>query len=84
MPDRSETLIWIEEFDPPYVSISFGHYSWQNQTNIRRRVERLLRRYAQGWYCLRCGELMPVWKRIDAKYCRESCRKIAARRRRIR
>ena len=82
MPDRESTLIWIEELDPPHVSLTWSSYPWQNSTHIKRRAERLARNYARGWYCERCQKLMPVWKRADARYCSESCRKMAARLRR--
>jgi hypothetical protein len=79
---RDTCLIWIEELDPPRVSLSWSYFPWQNQTLIRRRVEKLVRKYARGWHCHYCGDLMPVWKRIDAIYCSESCRKMAAHKRR--
>lgn len=84
MPRHDETLIWIEEINPPHIRMSFSHYSWQNVTQIRRRTIRLARKYTLGWHCSYCGDLMPVWKRVDAAYCKESCRKLAARKRRER
>ena len=83
MPARNETLIWLEVCDPPNVRITYGHYPWQNKTQIGRRVDRLCQKYARGWHCKYCGDLMPVWKRTDAEYCKESCRKLAARKRRV-
>ena len=80
--DPSDTLIWIEELDPPHVTLTYSVWPWQNGTHVARRVSRLCRKYARGWHCQRCNELMPVWKRVDAVYCCESCRKLAARERR--
>lgn len=35
-----------------------------------------------GWLCPICGDPVPTHKRADARYCREACRKKAARARR--
>ncbi len=82
MLNVDETLIWIEECDPPYVSLTFSSYSWQNATLVKRRAQHLAAKYSKGWHCLYCRDLMSVWKRRDATYCCESCRKMAARARR--
>ena len=83
MPDRESSPIWIDELNPPHVRLTWSHYPWQNSTHIKRRVDRLAQKYSRGWHCEYCGELMPVWKRVDARYCCESCRKMAARKRRV-
>ncbi len=80
MTDRDFMRISIDRLDPP--RLSYNVFRWQNATRIGKRVEQLARNYARGWHCLHCGELMPVWKRIDATYCKEGCRKMAARKRR--
>ena len=38
----------------------------------------------ESWACRRCGEPVPIYRRADAKYCGEACRKRAARARRMR
>ncbi|MEX0349847.1 MAG: hypothetical protein AB3N15_10535 [Paracoccaceae bacterium] len=80
MTDRAD--IWIEYMDGPNVRMGCAIYSWQNSTRINERAAALGKKYSQGWYCAYCGNLMPEWKRIDAKYCKEGCRKMAARIRR--
>lgn len=82
MTERDPATIWIEDFDPPHVTLQWSCFPWQNATRIRRKAQAMARLYARGWHCLHCGRLMPESKRIDATYCRESCRKIAARHRR--
>ncbi|WP_162946755.1 hypothetical protein [Ruegeria sp. EL01] len=82
MTDRAD--IWIEELDPPFVRMGHSVWPWQTATRISRRAAALGRNYSRGWHCAYCGELMPEWKRIDAKYCKEGCRKMAARKRRER
>ncbi|MCX8955414.1 hypothetical protein OU790_18500 [Ruegeria sp. NA] len=81
MTDRESATIWIEELSPPYVRMAFTSFPWQNAHRIAQRANALARNYSKGWYCAYCGELMPEWKRIDAKYCKEGCRKMAARER---
>ncbi|SLN64069.1 hypothetical protein ROA7450_03376 [Roseovarius albus] len=82
MTDRDYGSIRVEEIDGSHVRMGISTYSWQNVTRIRRRAIALGRNYAKGWHCLHCGNLMPEWKRVDAKYCKEGCRKMAARQRR--
>ena len=43
---------------------------------VRRRIKR------DGWRCQCCGDPVPLFRRADALFCRESCRKRAARQRR--
>ncbi len=84
MTDRDNATIWIEELNPPQVRLSFTHFPWQNAHRIAERATKLAQNYSKGWHCAYCGNLMLVWKRIDAKYCKEGCRKMAARKRRTR
>ena len=55
--------------------------------NRRARIARMLaiRRniIASGWRCLWCGDPVPLYRRADARYCCEGCRKRAARERRM-
>gem|GEM_PF-1436613 len=44
-----------------------------------RRIVANLRR--NGWTCQGCGGPVPEFRRADARYCRESCRKRQARER---
>ncbi|MCR9140133.1 MAG: hypothetical protein NXI27_29380 [Alphaproteobacteria bacterium] len=82
MANWEDCLIWIEDLDPPQVRVTWSVYSWQNPIHVRRRAEKLARKYVRGWHCEGCNEVMPVWKRVDATYCSETCRKRAARQRR--
>ena len=77
-----ETMIWIEDIDPPYVRLTWSYFPHQNSTRIKRRVDRLAVKYSTGWHCVECGDLMPVYRLLDAVYCSEICRKITARKRR--
>lgn len=44
-----------------------------------RRIGQNLRR--NGWACQWCGDPVPEFRRADARYCCEGCRKRAARKR---
>ena len=35
-----------------------------------------------GWLCSWCRDPVPIWRRADARFCCEGCRKKAARQRR--
>lgn len=51
--------------------------------NPRHRLARaravLLNLYRGGWLCPWCGDPVPIWRRADAVYCCEGCRKRARR-----
>ena len=57
---------------------------WEGNPRHRKaRAAAVLRRLrCDGWACQHCGDPVPLWRRADADYCREACRKKAARRRR--
>lgn len=60
-------------------------YGWpcQNMRHRNDRAQRILRNARWGeWACSECGDPVPFSRRADAKYCREACRKKAARKRR--
>jgi hypothetical protein len=47
------------------------------------RAKRILRNLQWGgWLCQWCREPVPLWRRADARFCCEGCRKRAARQRR--
>ena len=58
---------------------------WPNG-NRRARIARLkaIRRNLScgGWLCIACREPVPIYKRADAVFCGDGCRKRSARRRR--
>lgn len=83
MPAPDPESIWLEETGLHWRITHFS-WAWGNETLKKRRAVRLLRLYARpgGWHCRHCGDLMPEYKRADAVYCSESCRKRDAQRRR--
>ncbi len=56
-----------------------------NPKHRKARAVAVLRRLrCDGWTCPECGDPVPMFRRADADYCREACRKKSARRRRSR
>ena len=83
MPGPDPDALWIDP-DADRPTVSFQAYYWTGNNGNRRAravaiVRRLMRR---DWYCRWCGDPLPDWRRADARYCCEGCRKRAARRRR--
>ncbi len=83
MPAPDPESLWIESDTPPY-RVCYQAYLWTgNNGNRRKRAETMLRRLARrDWCCRWCGDTLPDWRRVDARYCCEGCRKRAARLRR--
>ena len=80
MPAPVPHTIWIEPMFGGSL-ITFENYLGQRQSLHRqRRVTSLVTRISKNtWQCPLCSSPLPMWKRADAVYCRESCRKKAAR-----
>lgn len=57
---------------------------FSGRTQRKARAMRMMRNLRRnGWCCEWCGGPVPEFRRADARYCREGCRKRAARARRI-
>ena len=52
-----------------------------NQRHRMDRAKRIAKKLSgwQGWRCLWCCEQIPLYRRADAVFCCEGCRKRAAR-----
>lgn len=83
MPGPDPNSLWIEHDGERYI-VNFESYFWTgNNGNRRARAFSMPRRLSKRtWRCLCCGDDLPEYVRSDAIYCRESCRKRAARSRR--
>ena len=90
MPGPDPFGIWYDESatgQPIVVAEIWGSrnrpYFDGNPKHRNARAAAVLRRLRRdGWTCAECGEPVPMFRRADADYCREACRKKAARRRR--
>ena len=85
MPGPDPDGLGLEEFDGGRFNLTA--YCFSNG-NRRHRLARMLavrkRLRWGGWKCLGCGEPVPLYRRADADYCSEGCRKTEARARRQR
>lgn len=84
MPGPEPDTLWIEDHGPLGASVSFASYLWTGNKGNRgaRAIAILYRLQRRDWHCRWCGVDLPDFKRADATFCRESCRKRAARKRR--
>ena len=84
MPAPDPESLWVEQYGNGSVSVTFTRYFWTgNAGNREVRANRICRRVQGGtWVCKWCGDPLPNFRRVDALYCCEGCRKRAAHRRR--
>ena len=85
MPGPAPHAIWVETMLGGSL-VTFENYFGQRQSLHReQRSKALSNRLSKNtWQCRWCSSSLPSWKRVDAYYCRESCRKKAARKRKQR
>ncbi len=83
MPGPDPKGLHIEEHEDGSWTVTAE--IWQ-ESNRRARIARLqavARNMKRNrWVCERCRAPVPTFRRADARYCREGCRKRAARERR--
>lgn len=84
MPGPDPDTIFIEAHEGGGYSVSFLRYLWTGAAGNRaNRAKAILGRLSRrDWLCRTCGDDLPEWRRADALYCSEGCRKKAARQRR--
>ena len=84
MPGPDPNAVWLERHERR-VTATFEAYFWTGNAGHRQaRAMAILRRWQRrDWFCRWCGDDLPDWRRADAHFCRESCRKKAARARRL-
>lgn len=76
MPTPDPHGIWLEEDHRGNLTVFMEkHFFSSMQTRKARAKAILLNHRRNGWACQWCGEEVPVYKRSDAKYCSEGCRK---------
>ena len=84
MPGPDPNAMWFEKEDGA-IRATYEAYFWTGKSwNRQKRVNRILyRMYKMDWQCDWCREELPHWRRADAQYCCEGCRKRAAYHRRM-
>lgn len=80
MPRPDPDAIWLERHGSRVTGGYVPYFQSGTAGHRKARAEAITRRMLQGtWRCEWCGADLPVWKRADAVYCREACRKATAR-----
>lgn len=80
MPAPDPAGLDIEEYEDGSFRITAEIWEHGNRFHRLARMEAVsLNIQRGGWRCRGCGAPVPLYKRADAHYCREQCRK--ARRR---
>ena len=82
MPAPNPDGITIEQ-RPDGWGVLVDTFMLAGRTQRMLRAKRILRNLvADGWCCRWCGGPVPEYRRADARYCCEGCRKRDARSRR--
>lgn len=72
-PDGRPVVVW--EVWPSKGAFAQGNR--RHRMNRGKSIRQNLR--FGGWACRWCDDPVPLWRRADARYCCESCRKRAKR-----
>ncbi len=65
-----------------YVWPKSGPYAGNRKHRMARLRAVIANLKIDGWLCSWCSNPVPLWRRADAQFCCEACRKKAARERR--
>jgi hypothetical protein len=83
MPHPDPNGLDIEENDDGTFRITAETWAHGNRRHRIARMLAVARNLRHGgWTCCGCGTKIALYKRADARFCGEQCRKAAARRRR--
>ena len=85
MPAPDPEGVWLETDEYGRLSVFYYNPIWTGKSRDRKkRAIAMLRKAVRGdWRCLWCRGFLPCYRRVDAKYCCEGCRKRAARQKRL-
>ena len=80
MPGPDPDTLWIEFEEGRWRATFECYFGTGNKANRQKRAIVIALRMARGdWVCRWCGGELPIWRRADARYCCEGCRKRAVR-----
>ncbi len=83
MPCTYQFVLDLEEIEDGVLSITAEVWYYGNRKTRMDRMYAVSKNiWLNGWVCWQCGEKIPLYRRADARYCWEACRKAAARQRR--
>ena len=83
MPEPDPDGVRIEEWPDGSIHVISEVWWHGNRRHRLARGARIARlEWGSGWRCWWCGDEVPLFRRTDARFCSESCRKRAARERR--
>ena len=72
--------VWTEEYDDGRWSIHANVWREGNRRHRIARLQAIRRNLIRGWWrCEWCNAEVPLYRRADARFCRERCRKAARR-----
>lgn len=81
MPAPDPDAIELGDGWPKRASLLVSMFMARNPKARMARAEAIVRNLqCRGWSCHWCGDPVPLFKRADAKFCCEGCRKRNARR----
>lgn len=79
MPAPDPEGVWYE-VEPGTIRVFACRLWLTNPGNRDARAMSIAENlHRNGWRCEWCGDSIPAFRRSDARYCREGCRKRAAR-----
>lgn len=80
MPAPDPHGVTIEKTPGGGWNLLIETFMFSGRTQRKARAMRMMRNLRRnGWCCEWCGGPVPEFRRADARYCREGCRKRAAR-----
>lgn len=83
MPAPDPEGLHLEEYDGGDFNIMCEIWEHGNRRNRLARMKAVARNLLRGgWRCWGCREPVPLYKRADARFCSERCRKAQVRERR--
>lgn len=83
MPGPDPQGLDVEEYEGGGFTLYAEVWAHGNRQARIARMKAIVRRLAAGgWRCEWCRAPVPLYRRADARYCCERCRKNAARHRR--
>jgi hypothetical protein len=76
MPTPDPNGLYIDEDENGRITITAEIWPHGNRRHRIARMKRVMRNVRTNrWRCWGCGGLMPLYKRADAKFCKERCRR---------